>query len=335
MMWGEDSEHILVEQLNRKQNTANLWWCNHKTGKATNIYTEKDEAWIDAIDPEDWLWLNDGKEFTWTSEKDGWRHVYRISKDGKEETLLSNGNYDVISLQEIDTKGGWIYFIASPENPTQRYLYRLPLYKKGKAQRLSPMDQQGSHSYQIAPGGKYAFHTYSNINTPPVKELISLPDHKRIRLLIDNEQYKTKFESLAKTPTEFFKVQTADGVEMNGYMMKPTNFDPQKKYPVLFYVYGEPAGQTARDTWNGNLWHLMMTQKGYIVITMDNRGTPSPKGRAWRKSIYRKIGVINSRDQAMAAKEILKWNFIDPDRISVWGWSGGGSMTLNLLFRIS
>ncbi len=333
MMWGEDSEHILVEQLNRKQNTANLWWCNHKSGEATNIYNEKDEAWVNAINFDDWLWLKDGKEFTWTSEKDGWRHVYRISKDGKEETLISKGNYDVISLQEIDTKGGWIYFIASPNNPTQRYLYRLPLYKKGKAQRLSPMDQPGTHSYQIAPGGKYAFHTYSNINTPPIKELISLPDHKRIRLLIDNEKFKAKYESLAKTPTEFFKVKTTDGVEMDGYMMKPPNFDPSKKYPVLFYVYGEPAGQTARDTWNGNLWHLMMTQKGYIVITMDNRGTPSPKGRDWRKSIYRKIGVINSRDQAMAAEEILNWEFIDRDRISVWGWSGGGSMTLNLLFR--
>ena len=333
MMWGEDSDHILVEQLNRKQNTVNLWWCNQKSGKASNIYTETDEAWIDAIEPEDWLWLNDGKEFTWTSEKDGWRHVYRISKEGREENLISKGDYDVVSLQEIDAKGGWIYFIASPQNPTQRYLYRLPLYKKGKAQRLSPMDQTGTHSYQIAPGGKYAFHTFSNINTPPIKELISLPDHKQIRLLIDNAHFKVKFESLAKTPTEFFKVKTADGVEMDGYMMKPPNFDPEKKYPVLFYVYGEPARQTATDNWSGNLWHQMMAQKGYIVITMDNRGTPSPKGRAWRKSIYRKIGVISSRDQAMAAEEVLSWDFIDSDRVSVWGWSGGGSMTLNLLFR--
>ncbi len=333
MMWAEDSRHLLAEQLNRKQNTAKLWWCNINDGKATNIFTDEDEAWIDAIDQEDWIWLKKGEEFTWISEKDGWRHVYRISKDGQKETLISPGDYDVISIQEIDTDDGWLYFIASPDNPTQKYLYRLPLYKNGKAQRLSPADQPGTHSYQIAPGGKYAFHTWSNIHTPPIKELISLPDHKRIRLLIDNKNYKTKIESLASTPAEFFKITTADSIEMDGYMLKPPGFNPEKKYPVLFYVYGEPAGQTAKDTWQSNLWHRMMAQKGYIVITMDNRGTPSPKGREWRKSIYRKIGVINSRDQALAAKEVMKWNFIDKDRIAVWGWSGGGSMTLNLLFR--
>lgn len=333
MMWGEDSKHLLVQQINRKQNTLKLWWSNIKTGIANNIHTEIETAWIDAVKPDDWLWLDKGNSFTWTSEKDGWRNLYSISKDGKKETLLSPGNFDVISIQEIDIKNGWVYFIASPENPTQRYLYRTSLSKKGKTELLSPKNQQGTHSYQIAPGGKYAFHTFSNANTPPLKELISLPDHKQIKLLYNNENYKIAFEKLALQPTEFFRVKTEDGVEMDGYMIKPHDFDPKKKYPVIFYVYGEPWGQTAKDNWDGNLYHRMLTQKGYIIMTLDNRGTPSPRGRAWRKSIYRKIGVINSRDQAMAAKEIQKWDFVDADRIGVWGWSGGGSMTLNLLFR--
>ena len=212
-------------------------------------------------------------------------------------------------------------------------MYRTSLTKKGKAERLSPDNEIGTHSYQIAPGGKYAFHTFSNANLPPIKELISLPDHQRIKLLYDNENYKNAINALATNPTEFFRVKTADGIEMDGYMMKPHDFDPSKKYPVIFYVYGEPWGQTAKDNWDGNLYHRMLTQKGYIVMTLDNRGTPSPRGREWRKSIYRKIGVINSRDQAMAAKEIQKWDFVDADRLGVWGWSGGGSMTLNLLFR--
>ena len=331
MQWYTDSKKLLVQQITRKQNVLRLWQSDITTGKSTNIYSEKEEAWIDAVD--DWPWLQEGQEFAWTTEKDGWRHLYRLSKDGKKQELVTQGDYDVISILEIDAKGGYCYFIASPENPTQRYLYRIPLFKPGTAERLSPADQSGNHSYQIAPGGSYAFHTFSNINTPPITELVALPSHKRIKLLVDNKDYQKKVDQLAKGPIEFFRVKTEDDVEMDGYMIKPPGFNPNKKYPVLFYVYGEPWGQTAQDVWQGNLWHQMLAQKGYLVITMDNRGTPSPRGRAWRKSIYRKIGVINSRDQAMGAKEILKWDFVDPDRIGVWGWSGGGSMTLNLLFR--
>ncbi len=333
MMWMEDSQQLLVQQLNRKQNTLRLWWCDVQSGNAENKYTESNDSWIDAVEPEDWIWVKGGKQFTWTSQKDGWLKVYLLSNADQKSRMVTLGDYDAISIQELDIEGGWCYFIASPENATQRYLYRVPLFKDGKMERLSPENQPGTHEYQIAPGGKYAFHTYSNINSPPIKELISLPDHKRIRLLTDNAKYRSKMDQLASSPAEFFKVRTEDGVEMDGYMMKPPNFDPAKKYPVLFYVYGEPWGQTAKDTWQGNLWHLMLTQRGYIVITMDNRGTPSPKGRDWRKSIYRKIGIINSHDQAMATKEVLKWDFVDPERIAVWGWSGGGSMTLNLLFR--
>ncbi|MFT4665089.1 MAG: dipeptidyl-peptidase-4 [Polaribacter sp.] len=333
MKWTEDSKGLLAFQLNRKQNTVNLWNCNKTTGISNKTYTEKDETWIDAINEEDWLWLNNGKSFTWLSEGDGWKQLYRISADGKEKMLISDGKYDVISIVEIDKKGGWVYFMASPDNATQRYLYQLPLYKKGIARRLSPMNQSGTHRYQVAPNGAYAFHTFSNINTPPITELVSLPDHKVVRPLINNKTYNNKIATIKRSATEFFQITTEDKVTMDGYMIKPPSFDALKKYPVLFYVYGEPAGQTAKDSWNSSLWHTMLAQKGYIVITLDNRGTPSPKGREWRKSIYRKIGVINSRDQAMAAKEIQKWDFVDPERIGVWGWSGGGSMTLNLLFR--
>lgn len=334
MMWTKKPGTVIVQQVNRKQNHLKVWSCNTYSGKATRIYQEKETAWIDVVNRNDWKWLKKGNEFTWTTEKDGWRHVYRISKDGKNQNLITQGNFDAVNVLEIDPKGGYCYFIASPDNPVQRYLYRAPLYKKGKATRLTPKNQPGNHRYNVAPGGKYAIHTYSTANMPPITELITLPNHKVIKTLVENKKIKATLAKLNIKPVEFFSITTQDKVTMEGMMIKPPNFDASKKYPVLFYVYGEPWTQTAQDQWSWrNLWHHSLAQKGYIVITMDNRGTPSPKGRKWRKSIYRKIGVVNTRDQAMGAKEIMKWKFVDPTRIGVWGWSGGGSMTLNLLFR--
>jgi len=332
MLWDGNSKDFLVQQLNRKQNTNKVWLCKSGSGWAANVYTDRDDAWVDLV--EDWLWIDGDKYYTWLSEKDGWRHLYLVSKTGDEEKLITKGNYDVIGIDDIDGKSGYAYFTASPDNPTQRYLYRIKLDGSGKAQRITPEDETGTHQYQIAPGGKFAFHTWSDINTPPVTELVSLPKHKTIRVLVDNQRLKKAIAKLNLSPAEFFSVTTGDSVTMEGFMVKPPDFDPEKKYPVLFYVYGEPWRQTARDAWGAViLWMEMLSQKGYIILSLDNRGTPAPKGRAWRKSIYRKIGVINSRDQAMAAKKIIQWPFIDSTRIAVWGWSGGGSMTLNLMFR--
>jgi dipeptidyl-peptidase-4 len=332
MLWDGNSKDFLVQQLNRKQNTNKVWLCKSGSGWAANVYTDRDDAWVDLV--EDWLWIDGDKYYTWLSEKDGWRHLYLVSKTGDEEKLITKGNYDVIGIDDIDGKSGYAYFTASPDNPTQRYLYRIKLDGSGKAQRITPEDEAGTHQYQIAPGGKFAFHTWSDINTPPVTELVSLPKHKTIRVLVDNQRLKKAIAKLNLSPAEFFSVTTGDSVTMEGFMVKPPDFDPEKKYPVLFYVYGEPWRQTARDAWGAvSLWMEMLSQKGYIILSLDNRGTPAPKGRAWRKSIYRKIGVINSRDQAMAAKKIIQWPFIDSTRIAVWGWSGGGSMTLNLMFR--
>lgn len=331
MLWADDSESFLVQQLNRKQNTNKVWLCKPKTGLAINDFTDNDEAWLDLV--EDWMWM-DAKYYTWLSEKDGWRHLYLISKTGDEERLITNEAFDVVSISEIDPKSNYAYFMASPDNPTQRYLYRIKMDGKSKAERITPEGESGTHSYNVAPGGKYAFHTWSNINTPPITELVSLPKHKTIRTLVDNERLKNAISKLDLKPIEFFSITTQDDVTMEGFMIKPPDFDASKKYPVLFYVYGEPWGQTATDAWNAaSMWHKLIAQDGYIVISIDNRGTPSPKGREWRKSIYRKIGVINSHDQAMGANEIMKWDFVDPNRTAVWGWSGGGSMTLNLMFR--
>ena len=333
MIWAPDAKSIYVQQLNRKQNLNKVWKGSTTNFTVEQVYTERDDAWLDTVD--DWIWFDEGREFSWLSEKDGWRHFYRVSADGQKEILVTEGDFDLANIELIDDDHGYVYFIASPDNPTQRYLYRAKLNGKGKAQRLTPEGMGGTHSYQIGAGARYAIHTYSDVSTPPVIELVSLPDHKVVRTFVTNQRLRNTLEALDRNEVKFFKVTTAEQVEMDGFMITPPDFDESKKYPVLFYVYGEPAGQTARDVWGGSrmMWHYMLAQQGYIVITMDNRGTPTLKGRAWRKAIYRKIGVINASDQALAAKEVLKWDFVDPERIGVWGWSGGGSMTLNLLFQ--
>ncbi len=332
MEWAESSTEVIVQHMNRLQNTLTVLMGDARTGKTTPIMVERDSAWVEVVD--DWNWLDGGKRFLWVSERDGWNHVYTVSRDGRDVKLLTPGNFDVVDITAVDPKGGRIYFRASPDNATQRYLYTARLDGSGAPTRLSPADQAGTHNYNASEGGHFAIHQFSNFNTPPVVELISLPDHKVIRTLADNAELKRRMALLRKGPAKFFQVDAGNGLMLDGFVMYPANFDSTRKYPVLFHVYGEPAGQTATDSWGANdPWHLMLTQMGYAVISVDNRGTPAPKGHAWRKSIYRKIGVVASEDQAGAARAIGKWSWVDSTRFAIWGWSGGGSMTLNMMFR--
>lgn len=334
MQWIPESDQVVLQQLNRLQNTNKVMRGNIHTGEVSTILTDKDDAWIDIKD--NWYWMDDGTQFTWLSEKSGWRHIYHVSRDSQNETLLTPGFFDVISITHIDQNGGWVYYIASPDNPTRRYLYRSSLDGSGKAQRLTPVDQPGMHSYQMSQDSRWAIHTYSRTGSPAVIDLIALPQHERVRTLEDNQELKEKVAVIAQRPVEFFRVDIGDGILLDGWCIKPSDFNPRKKYPLLFHVYGEPAGQTVLDRWGGNnyLWHLMLAQQGYIVVSVDNRGTPAPRGRAWRKSVYRQIGILASADQAAAVREIIRtWPFVDSERIGIWGWSGGGSMTLNAMFR--
>jgi len=338
-----NTNDLLLQQLNRKQNHSKLFVVDASSGNSRVIQEETDEAWIELYQPgnfytidytNNFIWYENGKSILWISEKDGWRHLYQVMLDGKGEKLITPGNYDIIEMRYADPKSKYLYFLASPEDATQKYLYRASLKGTGTPELQSPEAMKGSHDYAFSADGKFASHTFSNHFTQPAREFITVEDHKP---LTEKESINGRLDTLRKpSATEFFRITTEDKIEMDGWMVKPKNFDPAKKYPVVFYVYTEPAGATVSDTYGAGLNSLYdgdMTEDGYIYISLDNRGTPVPKGRAWRKSIYRKIGQVNIRDQAMAAKEILKWNFVDPDRIAVWGWSGGGSATLNLMFQ--
>jgi len=342
MEWLPDGSGVIVQQLDRRQQRSILWRCSVTDGSAKAVLEEKDDAWVDILPSWDadydyggWDWLDRGRSFLWASETDGWRHLYRVPLDGGQPRLLTPGDYDVMDIIRVDEPGGYLYFAASPEDATQKYLYRVRMDGASKPERLTPEGQPGTHEYDIPPGGRLAFHSFSSHRVPPVSEWVELPAHRGR----DGESAvaaAVRASAAKPGPVEFFRLRTVDGVEMDGWMVKPAGFDPKKKYPVLFYVYSEPAAQTVTDRWGAGrhpLYQGDLSRDGYIHVSLDNRGTPAPKGRAWRKAVYRKIGVVNIRDQAMAAQAFLQRPYADTSRVAVWGWSGGGSATLNLMFR--
>lgn len=333
MEWAGNSNELVLEQLNRLQNTSDLLLANVQTGQVRRVFRDRDDAWVDVM--EDIRSTEDGQQFLWLSERDGWRHVYAVTRQDGSARLVTQEPADVIDLLEGNPKGDWVYYIASPNNPTEHYLYRARVDGSGSAERLTPASATGTHDYSISPDGQWAFHTYSSFDQPPVTELVKLPSHAVVRVLEQNADLRSKAAPLIE-PVEFFHVDSGDGATLDGWMIKPRGFDPSKKYPVLVYVYGEPADVTVTNAWHGerSLFHRAFANDGYIVISIDNRGTPAPKGRAWRKIIYGSVGVLSSEEQAVALRNLLATRpYLDRDRVAVWGWSGGGSNTLNLMFR--
>jgi dipeptidyl-peptidase 4 len=333
MEWIPGTQQVVIQHLNRLQNTDDVLVGEAATGVVRTAFREHDDAWLDVVD--EFRWVGDG-EFLWQSERSGWRHLYRAGKDGGMKPI-THGNFDAIRPEGTDTSNGYVYFIASPEDAGQRYLYRARLDGVGEAQPVTPGDATGTHHYDISPDGHWAFHIYSNTNTPPKTDLVELPSHRVVRLLADNETLRVAAAPyFAKAPAEFFKVDIGEGTTLDAWMFKPANFDPSKKYPVLVYVYGEPFGQTVLDEWSSwnEAFNRGVAMEGYIVVSMDNRGTPSPKGRAWRKMVYGAIHPVIVKDQTAGLQALLKARpYLDGSRVAVWGWSGGGSSTLNLMFR--
>ena len=330
-----DEQNLLLRQLNRKQNHLKIYTYR---SKVELVYEEQNDSWVDIDHPDltmgfvvtDLPTVDNNKSIIITSEKDGWRHLYKIDLESGQEVLLTPGEYDLARFYQVS--GSKIFVNASPSNSTQRYLYQEDLEKPGSLKRLTPDHYAGVNRYNIAPNGQYAIHTHSSVQTPNTIYLISLPDHNIIDTLQDNAMLNEKIAMLNWPEIDFFQLEIEEGVILDGRLYKPTDFDPANKYPVIFNVYGEPWGRTATDSWS-SLYNVLLAQQGYCVINIDNRGTPCLKGTEWRKSIYRKVGILNASDQSKAAEIIRKWEFIDENRIAVWGWSGGGSMTLNLLFQ--
>ena len=334
MEWVQGAGGLVIQQLNRAQDKNTLLRVDPSSGKVDPILIEQDEAWVYASN--EIYWKDNYNKFTWISDRDGWRHVYSYSSDGKNLKLITPGEFDVIKLLRMDNNEEHFYYIASPENPSQRYLYRVGKDGSGNERVTPDSEIKGTHNYNISPDGSHAIVSSSNAENPPVTKLVTLPDYKVIKVFEDNEKLKKKFNNLKKSPVEYFYVDIGDGHRLHSKCIKPPNFDPNKKYPLLVYVYGEPVGQVVRDSWGGSshLWHLMLAQHGYIVMSFDNRGSASPRGRDWRKASNGKIGILPPKDQAAAVSKVLdERSYIDAKRVGSWGWSGGGSMSLNAIFK--
>ncbi|MDA1222033.1 MAG: DPP IV N-terminal domain-containing protein [Planctomycetota bacterium] len=336
--WAGNPDEVFVEWMSRFRDERRLLLCNATTGEAKEIYRETDPAWVVAshgvnpgID-----WVRGGEAFVMVSERDGWRHVWLHARDGKEIALLTPGDFDVLERAAIDEAGGNIYFYASPENATQRYLYRAPLAGGEAPVRVTPADQPGTHEYRIAPDGRHAFHAWSTFDQPPVHDLVELPSHRTVRVLEDNTALRVKLVEAGHRPTEFLQVDVDEGVTLDAWLMKPPGFDPNRKWPVVVYVYSEPHAQTVLDSYGAAQaeYHRVLTDLGYLVLSIDGRGTPAPKGAAWRRAVFGSLGPLSTADQAAALEALAAERpYIDLERVGIWGWSGGGSNTLNAMFR--
>jgi dipeptidyl-peptidase-4 len=327
-----DPRTVAMQQLNRLQNRNDVLMGDAATGAVTKVHTDESYAWVDV---EDEKWIDGGKAFLWVTERDGWRHVYRVPREGGASRLLTRFDGDVLDVSGYDEAGGWLYFTASPQNPTQRYLYRSRLDGTGAPERVTPADQAGTHTYVVAPGGRLAFHTWSRIDVPPATDVVDLPAHRSLRPLTDVTALRAALAPVVQPPTEFLTVAVGGGVTLDGWMLRPPGFDASKRYPVIVYVYGEPASQTVVDRWLGGrqLFHRALAEAGYLVVSFDNRGTPAPKGANWRKVIYGEVGELAAREQAAAVKALAATRpYVDLSRVGIWGWSGGGSNTLGAMF---
>lgn len=336
--WAGNSDELLVERLSRFRNEREFLLADLRTGALRRIYHETDRAWVDGSYASNagWTWVRGGEAFIVLTEKDGWRHAYLYSREGKELALLTPGSFDIIERAVVDEKGGWFYFYASPDNATQKYLHRTRLDGTGTPERVTPRNQPGTHEYRFSPDVQWAFHTYSSFNQPPVTDLVNLSDHQTVRVLERNDDLRERMKPLVTQPTEFLQLDVGGGVVLDAWMMKPPGFDPSKKYPVLVYVYGEPHAQTVLDAWGAAQadYHRVVAELGYLVVSIDNRGTPAPKGAAWRRAVFGSLGPLSTEEQAAALKELARTrSYVDASRVAIWGWSGGGSNTLNAMFR--
>ena len=338
MQWVNE-DLLLIQQMNRHQNKLSIYTYKPSNQKLNKVYEENADTWIDLGYPDisydnwgnnDLPLVENGRSFLRMTETDAWRHIYKVDIETGQKTLITPFEFDVASIKGLTDKD--VYFMASPKNATQRYLYKTDIKGKGKTTRLTPPEFSGINNYNVSPNGKYAVHTHESIKEVHTVRFVSLPNHEIIKTLVSNSDYKKQLETLKLPEIKFTEVTTEEGIDVDVRMILPIDFDPTEKYPVLFHVYGEPWGQEATDTQVG-LWNIFMAQQGYVIVDMDNRGTPSLKGSEWRKSIYRNVGRINVKDQGLAAKELLKLDYLDNNRTAVWGWSGGGTMTLNLLFK--
>jgi dipeptidyl-peptidase-4 len=324
---GPDS--VAIQRMPRTQNQIDLLMLSAASGDGRTVLTERNSAWVD-VDEQTPRWLSNGAMFLWPSERSGWRQYYLYKRDGTLVGGVTRDGVDVSSLAGVDEKRGYVYAIAAAPTPMQRQLFRYPL-KGGSEMRVTT--EPGSHRVSISPDGTVMVDIHSTAQLPGAASLVSLAPGGARHVLEANAELRKTLEGLTRAP-EFFQLPMPDGTKLNAFRILPPAFDSTRKYPVLMYVYGGPGSQTVLDDYGGDryLWHQLLAQKGYIVVSVDNRGTGA-RGSAFRHVVYEHLGMHESDDQIAAAKWLGTQRWVDPARIGIWGWSYGGYMTAMSSFR--
>ena len=322
MEWvGSDS--VLVQRLPRKQNQLDLLMASASTGGTRLVLSERDSAYVSVDDLP--MWLEGERQFLWASDRSGWRQIYLYDRGGRLVRRVTRDGMDVLSVIGVDRRRSWVYARVAGPTALQRQIYRFSLDGK-RAERVTRTD--GNHNAEIDPNARWLLDYHNTISSPTTVTLYELPAMSPRRVVVDNAALKGKLGALAVRPPEFFRVPTPDGVQLDAYRIVPASFDSTRKYPVLMYVYGGPASPTVYDGWGGNryLWHQMLAQQGFVVVSVDNRGA-AWRGRDFRKITQYRLGTYESRDQIDAAKWLATLPWVDGERIGIWGWSYGGYLS--------
>src|SRR6202047_349501 len=340
--WLPDSKHVAIQRLNRAQTNLDLMIADAATGASRVTLAETDQYWINVSD--DLRFLHDGQRFLWSSERSGFRHIYLYNLEGKELAQLTRGDWEVSAIDAVDERAGLIYFTATEKSPLERHVYRVGLDGSGFTRITKEV---GTHAVNFAPSAGSSpgvnvasnasasvnafIDTYSGSRIPPRQDLLR-PDGSRIAVL--NENKVAELASYHLSPVEFLEVKTHDGVTLNAYMIKPPDFDPHRKYPVLVYTYGGPHAQVVMNEWERStfLWHQLMAQKGYIIFSLDNRGSAG-RGHLFEEPIHYRLGAQELSDQLDGVAYLKSLAYVDAERIGIWGWSYGGHMTLHAIFE--
>jgi dipeptidyl-peptidase-4 len=325
--WLPDSKHVAIQRLNREQTVLDLLLADVATGKSSTLLTEKDQYWINVSD--DLHFFKNTSRFLWSSERTGYRHLYLYDLSGKQLAQITDGKWEVTGVDSVDEGKSFVYFTATEKSPMERQLYRVSLDGLGFS-RVTKED--GTHAIQFAPNAAFYTDTYSSAMNPPRQDLYHA-DGSKSAIVNENNQ-SAQLAAFHLSPVEFFAIQSHDGVSLNCWIIKPPNFDPSKKYPVIVYTYGGPHAQVVVNAWTGStvLWHQMMAQKGYIIFSLDNRGSAG-RGHLFEEPIHFRLGAQELSDQRDGAAWLQHQPYVDPNRIGIWGWSYGGHMTLHAVFE--
>lgn len=325
--WTQSSDELAAMRLNRLQNQVDVLLIQVQTGQSAVILTEKSDTYIEEATDDKWYFLKDSEDFLWLSEIDGYNHIYRYGRDGKMKKALTSGKFEVSKMLGVDEPNNLVYFLSKEVSPLEDHLYSVHLDGKKKTKLTS---EPGVHEPTFSSAFNYYVDTYSSVGKPGTTELCDNKG-KVIKTLENNLALADRMKGLSIREPEFFSFKTEENVSLDGWMIKPKDFSPTNKYPVLMFVYGGPGDQQVLNAWgNGDpfnyMWHQMLAQSGYIVVCVDNRGTGG-KGRAFRDISYANLGKYETIDQLEAAKYLASQSYVDADRIGIWGWSYGGYMT--------